>query len=401
MGIFDGLRILDFSPFISGAYCARLFADLGAEVIKIEEPGGDWTRTEGPFPGDIPHPEQSGLFLNLNLNKQGITLDPSNPQGRAVFLRLIASADVLIDGQPPGTLDRLGLGWTTLSALNSRLIVESVTPFGQTGPYHDFRTYHLNLFHAGGEGYLLPGGLANDEHPEREPVAGPAHLAETDGGVMAASPIAAALIWRETSGRGQYIDMSVQEGLLLLSAVEIERYADEGVLDTRAMRNVPGGVIPAKDGYVVLDGRGDDNWQRMRGYMGNPEWANAPELRERTSRVVNYRMLRRGLTEWACMRSKEEIYHGTQRAGMATAACYTAEDFFKSAQTEAREFLVEVDHPVAGTLRYPSIPYIFSAVPKRQYQPAPTLGQHNASVLASIGYDEADLTALRSAGAIS
>lgn len=400
MGIFDGIRILEFSPFISGAYCGRLFADLGAEVIKIEPREGDWTRAEGPFPGDVPDPECSGLFLNLNLNKQGLTLDVTTPEGRAIFLRLATSADVVIDGHPPGTMERLGLDYATLSSVNPRLIVESVTPFGQTGPYRDYTAYHLNLFHAGGEGFVMPGGLANDLHPDREPVAGPPHLAECDGGVIAASPLAAALIWRELTGEGQYIDVSVHEGLLLLSGVEIERYADEGVLDTRATRNVPGGVIPAADGYVVLDGRADDNWKRMVEFMGHPEWARAPELEHRALRVQNYQTLRRGLSEWAGTRPKEDIYHQTQRAGMPTAVCYTAEDFFRSQQTAAREFLVEVDHPVAGRLRHPSTPYLFSEVPKREYVPAPTLGQHTEEVLASIGYGEADITTLRTAEVI-
>lgn len=401
MGIFDGIRILEFAPFISGQYCAKIFADLGAEVVKIEEPGrGDWTRGEGPFPGDVPDREQSGLSLNLNTNKQGITLDPSTPEGRTVFLRLAAAADVLIDGQPPGTMERLGLDYATLSSVNPQLIMAAVSPFGQTGPYRDYAAYHLNLFHAGGEGFVLPGGFANDLHPDREPVAGPPHLAECDGGVIAASPIAAALIWRELTGEGQYIDVSVQEGLLLLSGVEIERWADDGVLDTRQTRNVAGGVIRAADGYVVLDGRGDDMWKLLVQCIGNPEWAQPPEFQDRVWRQQNHTIIRRGLTEWANTRTQEEIYHETQRAGIATAACYTAEDFFRSAQTAGRGSLVEIDHPVAGRLQYPALPYLFSEAPRGAFTAAPTLGQHTATVLAAIGYSEHDLAALRRAGAI-
>jgi len=401
MGIFDGLRMLEFSPFISGSYCAKLFGDLGAEVVKIEEPGaGDWTRREGPFPGDVPNEEASGLFLNLNTNKQGITLDPATPEGRAVFLRLAQHADVLVDGQRPGHLEALGLAPETLLAANPRLIVARVSPFGQTGPYRDYTAHHLNLFHAGGEGFVMPGGYANDLHPDREPVAGPAHLAECDGGVIAASPIVAALLWREATGEGQVIDVSVHEGLLLLSGVEIERWADDGVLDTRGTRNLPGGVIPAQDGYVVLDGRADDMWNAMVGVMENPEWTQAPEFQDRVWRTRNHEVLRKGLSEWAGTRTAEDIYHATQRAGIATAACYTAADFFNSAQTAAREFLVEIEHPVAGRFRYPSLPYQMAGIPKREFLPAPTLGQHTASVLASIGYGEGDLAALRAAGAI-
>ena len=150
-GALQGVRLLEYGQLVSAPYCAKLLADLGAECIKIEEPPvGDPARRRGPFPDDIPHPEKSGLFLYVNTNKLGVTLDPRTPTGRLIFQRLAQEADVLIEDRPPGEMERLGLGYAALSALNPALIVTSITPFGQTGPYKDYKTYHLNLYHASG-----------------------------------------------------------------------------------------------------------------------------------------------------------------------------------------------------------------------------------------------------------
>ncbi|GAG45713.1 unnamed protein product, partial [marine sediment metagenome] len=150
-GALEGLRVLEYARMVSGPYCAKLLADLGAEVVKIEQPSlGDPARQKGPFPGDLPHPEKSGLFLYLNTNKLGITLDVQTEEGRKLFRELAQGADILIEDSPPGRMEELGLDYESLSALNPRLIVTSITPYGQTGPYRDRKSYHLNLYHASG-----------------------------------------------------------------------------------------------------------------------------------------------------------------------------------------------------------------------------------------------------------
>ena len=149
----EGTKIIEYCDFVAGPYCAKLLADLGAEVIKIERlGGGDEARSRGPFLGDVPHPERSGLFLYLNTNKLGITLNLDSAAGKAIFKRLIAGADILIEDRSPGEMKELGVGYDTLKELNPRLIMTSITPFGQTGPYRDYKSYYLNTYHASGAG---------------------------------------------------------------------------------------------------------------------------------------------------------------------------------------------------------------------------------------------------------
>ncbi|MBN1613068.1 MAG: CoA transferase, partial [Deltaproteobacteria bacterium] len=152
-----GVKVLEFAGFVTGPYCTKLLADLGAGVIKIERPGlGDPARNRGPFPDDQPHPERSGLFLYLNTNKSGVTLDTGSPTGRRLFLEMIRRADILVEDHPPGAMETMGLGYDELEEVNPGLIMTSITPFGQTGPYRDYRAYGLNVAHASGSGYLTP-----------------------------------------------------------------------------------------------------------------------------------------------------------------------------------------------------------------------------------------------------
>ena len=167
-GAFEGVKIVEYATMVSGPYCAKLFADMGADVIKVEEPpAGDPARRRGPFPNDEPHPERSGLFLYLNTSKRGITLDLNKPAGLDVFARLVASADVLIDNHPVERLESLGLGWDELHRLNPQLIVASMTPYGRSGPRARNKGGELTSFHAGGLGNLLP---TRSEDISRPPV---------------------------------------------------------------------------------------------------------------------------------------------------------------------------------------------------------------------------------------
>ena len=404
MTVFTGLRVLEFSTNISGQYCAKLLADLGAEVIKAEEPKvGDWTRRRGPFLNDEPHSEGSGLFLYLNTNKLGITINPEVPAGRETFLKLARECDVLIDGQSPGLLAQLGLDYDVLREVNPRLIMAAVSPWGQTGPYRDFKAYSLNSFHAGGEGFVLPGGLSHDLFPDREPVKAPGYVGDFDGGVAAATAVVAALIWRSLDGGGQYIDISVQEALLQLSRVEIERFAGGGELEDRGTRYFPGGLglVRANDGYALLQANNEAVWEALVEFMGSPEWAKQPEFQDSASRVEHGAEVRANIQEWARNHDKDYIYHEGQAAGIVTAAVYTTEDLFDSPQIKAREFLIELDHRYSGKLKYPSAPYKFSETPAVFSAAAPLLGQHNRQIYADLlGYSDSDLQTLEEEGAL-
>src|ERR1700691_5056896 len=190
---------------VSGPMCGKLFADMGAEVIKLERPGaGDEARRHPPYPDDIPHPEKRGLFLYLNTSKKGVTLDPATPSGAAIFRKLIASADVLIENHAPGFMASIGLGYETLRTINPRLIVTSVTPFGQSGPYRDWKGTDLIEFAMSLTGYNTP-TMVDD--PEKEnPLRAPGHAADMMGAATAAAATMMAIFQRDLTGEGQWID---------------------------------------------------------------------------------------------------------------------------------------------------------------------------------------------------
>jgi len=377
-------------------------ADLGAEVIKIEPPGiGDEARRRGPFPDDILHHERSGLFLYLNTNKLGITLNLDSATGRDILKQLIASTDILIEDFPPGKMGELGLDYDRLKEINPRLIMTSITPFGQTGPYRDYKAYYLNTYHASGAGYLLPIGSPN---LEREPIKGPGFIGEYDAGLGAAVATMGALYWCGTSGLGQYIDISKQETLMALDKMELVRFHVDGENPSRgpSVAWVPPKPIRTKDnGYILIDTGRDNQWRGLLELMGNPEWANDERFNTDQGRHEHIGELRERVAEWAENHTLDELFHEIQRKGSPSAPVNSLEALLNSSQIRARGFLTEIDHPVAGTLEYPSTPYHFSKTPWSVERPAPLLGQHNEEVLSRyLGYTQPDLVKLREAGVI-
>ena len=399
----DGVKVVECCNFVAGPYCTKLLADLGAETVKIESPGiGDEARKRGPFLHDIPHPEGSGLFLYLNTNKLGITLNIDSETGKAIFKRLIASADILVEDHSPGEMREQGLSYDTLREINPGLIMTSITPFGQTGPYQDYKAYYLNIYHASGAGYLLPTGSPD---LEREPIKGPGLIGEYDAGLSAAVAILGALYWRGVRGLGQYIDISKQEALTALEKIELDRFHSDGKNPSR----IPTGrhrhgLIRSKDGGYLLLTVGpqrDNQWQALVELMGNPEWAKDEIFSTEGKRREHSFELRNHVAEWARDYTTDELFHEAQRRKIPSAAVNSPEEFLSSPQIRARGFLVEIDHPIAGKLKYPSRPYHFSRTPWRVERPAPLLGQHNEEILGNrLGYTKEVLVKLKEAGII-
>ena len=273
MGALDSLKVLELSEFISGPYCGKMIADLGAEVIKIEKPErGDAARRHGPFPGDIPHPEKSGIFLFLNTNKRGITLDIESERGREILRRLIKNADVLIESNPPKDMARRGLDYPSLKKLNPALIITSITPFGQTGPYKDYKGSDLINSHVSSEAFGNPteGVEDRDKFP---PLRGPMHAADFMTGLTAAVCTMSAVIGRQKSKVGRHVDISAQEALASVTRQELAFCLCEGLYPTRqwGRKRVGGFLYRCKDGYVnIWIG---PHWQKLVKMMGNPGWA--------------------------------------------------------------------------------------------------------------------------------
>lgn len=342
-----GLRVLELSENVAAPYCAKLFADLGAEVIKIERPGGDPSRRRGPFPGDQPHPERSALFLYLNTSKRSQVLDLELETDRARFQSLADEADILIEDRAPGELDALGLGFEALAKRNPGLIVCSITPFGQSGPNRHFKSQHLNLYHGGGHSspFTVPKG-------DRAPARAGGYLGEYDAGLTAAVGTLAAVYARESDGKGQHIDTSKQEAMMCLERVTVGRYANES--DPFGRGGGPGGLLRAKDGWVMLTTLEAHQWDGLVRGMGTPAWTQETWCSDPMLRRENMERVQQHLEAWTSTLPADEIYHLAQAEGTPAAAVRNVAEVLDWPQANARGFFRSLDHPEVGSLRYPT-----------------------------------------------
>lgn len=394
------LKILELCNLVAGPYSTKLLADLGAEVIKIEPPGaGDDARRRGPFLQDNPHPELSGLFLYLNTNKLGVTLDVTTNTGKNILIDLIKQTDIFVEDKPPALLEELGLTYEDLRKVNPKLVMTSITPFGQTGPYRDYKAYELNSYHAGGEGYLLP---TQSPDLSREPVKGGGLAGDCTCGLSAAIATLAAAYRMGATGLGQHIDVSKQDVLMTMALLEVAMFANMGIVRNRIERPL---LMPTpmecQDGYIMVSALTDREWGSVVEFMGNPAWAEDEKFSQWLSRHLSGDEINPHIREFVKQYEKEELFHQLQNKAIAAAPVNTAEDLVKSPQTEARGFFAEIDHPQAGKLKYPTAPYKFSRTPWKAERAAPLIGEHNEFVYCDrLGYDKRDLVAMKEAGII-
>ncbi|MBF8267657.1 MAG: hypothetical protein HW388_1165, partial [Dehalococcoidia bacterium] len=402
----SGLKIVELGGFVAAPYCTKLMADLGAEVIKVEEPDkGDPARSYGPFPKDDPHPERSLLFAYLNTNKQGITLNVKSPLGKKLFKELLRDADVLVESNPPKLMKRLGLDYKSLSGINPRLIVTSITPFGQTGPYRDYKGTDLIAMHMGGVAYTNPGGGIEDpdNHP---PLKAPGHQADFMTGIAGASATMCALMSRDNSGQGEHVDISEQEIILSVARGEFDSHTNKGATPTRlATEGRPVGgrrAVRAKDGYFTIGLTHNQFWTSIKRAMGNPEWAESEIFNNPQLRNENMDACHLLLEEWSKNYTREELYQIFQvQNRVPYLQVNTMADLLTHRHYIERGTFVEMEHPQIAAFKAPGPPYNFSATPWRIEHPAPTLGQHNKDVIcARLGYSEEDMVKMRQLGAI-
>jgi crotonobetainyl-CoA:carnitine CoA-transferase CaiB-like acyl-CoA transferase len=392
------VKVLEWSHRITGQYTAKLMADLGAEVIKLEPPDGDPARRYGPFPQDIPHPERSGLFLNLNTNKRGITLDVTTSTGKELFYRLVQQVDVLVEDHRPQDVEALGFDYATLARHNPRLVMTSVTPFGQTGPYRNYKGCHLTAFHASGQGYLLPPGTPFLDRP---PVVAGAHAGDYQCAFGAATATLAALLWRETSGQGQHVDVSEQEWGVGLAALFLIRYPLDGFIESRQSQLYTFlGKMPCKDGHVVILVMEGHHWTQLVEMLGRPAWALDEKYNHPDNRRKDGLLLTERVKEWLRDKTRKEVLQLGMQYGVPVGYVATSEDIFASPQLQARGFFQPLEHSETGPLPYPTAAYHLSATPLVFKRPAPLLGEHNTEVYEQLGYSREDLLAWRRCGII-
>jgi crotonobetainyl-CoA:carnitine CoA-transferase CaiB-like acyl-CoA transferase len=403
-GQLSGVKVIEVCSLVAGPNCAKYFADAGAEVIKVEPPEGDEARRRGPFKGDIPDPELSALFLFNNTNKKSVTLNLELPAGREIFKKLVADADILVEDLPPGEMKRMGLDYETLKGTNPGLIMASITPFGQDGPYAGYKAYPLNTFHASGAGYLLPAGSPDGS---REPVKAASYLGEYDAGACAAFAVLAAYFWREFGGgTGQYIDLSKQEAEMTIERQNLIRFYEYGKSVTRIkanlVRDTHDTMLRCRDGnYVKVVLNPSKMWEGVCRALGSPDWTKEEQFSDNNLRVTNFDALNAHLCEEALKYDAEDLFLRIQAEGTACAPVCSAEAVYRSPQSAARDFFVDIDHPKAGRHRYPGLPYKLKNPVPTDNAGAPLLGQHNEDVYGGrLGYSSEELAALKASGVL-
>lgn len=389
-GALGHLKVLDLTHHIAGPFCTKLLADFGAEVIKVERPGsGDPARRFGPFPGDVPHPEKSGIFLYLNTNKRGVTLNLKSPAGLNLARDLARQADIVVESFRPGVLACLGLDYETLSKENPRLVVVSISNFGQTGPYRDYRATEIVEQAMGGLMYTT--GL-NQREPLKEALAQGQYWA----GALAAAATLTSVVGGRMTGQGDHVDVSIQECIASGLQSTIMWYSFMGV-ERRRQARAAGGLnymFPCKDGYVVPMVGGGQSWEVFANCLETEELL-APQFATQIDRLKNAEELNNLLVNRFRDSSKHEIFHRGQEWGMQFGLVQSPADLAACPQLESRDFWRTMDHPEAGKIGLPGPLFRMSASPWQLRRPAPTLGQHNEEVYCGrLGYSREDLAVL-------
>ena len=380
MGALAGIKVIDFGQMVSAPFCAKLFSDYGADVVKVELPEGDAARRAGPFPQDIPHPEKSGLFFINNTNKRGITCDVSSAAGRDLFLRLVDWADVLIENHRPGQMRAWGLDHEQLLQRNPALVTIAITPFGQTGPYSAWNGYDLNAYHLTGASSRYCG------RPGEMPLEHGTFSADYFGAVAGATWGAAAVYGRAQVGGGQLVDVSCAEAIAaaFTGGQNIGGVAQDGIYDKRTGVGMPQGapatILPCRDGHVWMLTLEPGQWKGLKKVMGNPEWADMELFDDMFMRAQNADIIYPFIEEWCMQHDKMEIMEKCQAAGCPVTAVFTVAEAAEQPHLKARDYFVDMEHPELGKLKNLGAPFKMPASPGGPSAPAPLLGQHNAEV---------------------
>jgi len=392
----DGLRVIDLSQGIAGPYCTRLLADLGAEVIKVEPPEGDYARTLGPFPDDVPHHDKGGLFVHLNGNKKSVTLDIGTQSGRVVLRKLLAKADVLVESYRPGHLAGIGLGYDNLKAEFPSLIYCSVTPFGQSGPYRDFQGNSLACMALSGLMYITG-------DPDREPLCTGGEPAEYFAALNAWVAVLAALEHRSaTGGQGQHIDVSMLESLGCADEYNTAMYSFLGAIRKRFYSHhllfiYPMEIYPCRNGYIVVVGGATGFPTGMAILLEQPELEQNPLFQNPWMRLIQWRQFEEILRPYLLKHDWQDLLTRAQELRIPFAAVLDPKTLLENEHLKERAFFQEIDQPELGRIPLAGAPFKMSETPLR-CGPAPLLSEHTQEVLLELGYEKEDTVILRERG---
>ncbi len=399
--LFDEIRVLEVAGSVSGPFAGKLFADYGADVLKVEPPGGDPARHHGPFKDDIPNPEASGLFLHLNTNKRSVTLNLEEEAGRDIFRRLAADADIIIEDFRPGQMDEWGIGYEALSRDHPGLVMASITPFGQTGPWRDYLGSELTL-------QAMGGPLHTNGSPHREPIKLGGFVAHYHAGIAAGLGALLARFRVEMGGDGDHIDQAVYEaqaGFRDRRTVYLTGASYTGFAARRqaAGARTANGVRPAQDGYVNIYAGGTKHFLPFLDVIGRPDLKEHPDA---TKALHEYSPeyaaeVESAWMQWLMERPKRESVALTQAVGLLGGAVLGMDDLLSDPHYRGRGVWETIEHPVAGTFEYPGRQLLLSETPRQQARRAPLLGEHNVEVYCErLGIPREELPRLRAQGVI-
>lgn len=398
----EGIRVIDYSHFLAGPYVGRCLAAMGAEVIKVERPGlGDAGRQHAHVIDD----QQSGYFLQLNMGKQGVSVNMKDPRGKAFMQKLCDSADVFIENYRPGALDKLGLGYKELSERNPKLVYCSISAYGHTGP--DSHRAGFGLIAEAKSGIMQMVGVPGEAPPLLR-----ISLGDMYTGIHAVAAINAALLGRVSSGKGQHIDMALYDTLVSMHEYAVQCYTLSGgkVLPEQTGHDMPTstlyGVFRAKDGDLVIAAQVDDAWIRFASMLeqnGGPVgFGSDVRFHSLNGRNLHREEILPIVKAWVAQRPVSAVLALLDSIDVPSAKVQRIDEVINDPQIQARGMLLEQQHPRFGTLKLPNLPFRFSdcdaTVPMKQV--APDIGQHNAQIARTLGYSEADIQAMQADGVL-
>jgi crotonobetainyl-CoA:carnitine CoA-transferase CaiB-like acyl-CoA transferase len=379
------MKVLELAQIMAGPTCGMMLADMGADVIKIEKlPGGDDSR-------GYREPRVNGVsapFMILNRNKRGMALNLKHPQGREILLRMVKDADVLTENYRRGTLEKLGLGYEVLSAINPGLIYCAVSGYGRTGPWADKGGF--DLIAQGFSGLMSVTG-----EPGRPPVKTGNSIADINAGILAANGILAAYAHKLKTGKGQVVDTSLMEAAIQQTywhaAIYFATGESAGPTGSAHLLTAPYQAFRASDGWLNVGGANQANWERIADVLGHPEWKTDARYASNSARMANLRSLVEEMSAAFLTRSKDDWIAAFDAAGVPAGPVNTIGEALAHPQTLARDMVVDLVHPQAGPTKALGCPIHFSETPTEITRHAPMLGEHTRELLREYGFDDAQI----------
>jgi formyl-CoA transferase len=394
----NGIRIIDMTHNQAGPACAQILGFLGADVIKLEEPkGGDVARRNMRDKPD----SDSLFFLMFNANKKSLTLNLKSPRGKELLRKLIEQSDVLLENFGPGALERLGFGWNTLAEINPRLVYATIKGFGTSGPYRDYKSYEPIA-------QAMGGAMSITGFPENPPTYVVPAIGDSGTGMHMAIGILAALQQRHKTGRGQQVEVSMQDAIVNIIRVSLRDHQRFGHAMPRrgnqASQTVPSTLYPCKGGgpndYAFINAWETPQWRAMTGAMGRPELADDPRFASSEARWENRAALNAIIEKWTMVRGKHEVMRVLGAAGVPCGACQDTGEVLADPHLKAREMIIDIDYPTRGTYKTVGCPIKLSDSPAEISRP-PLLGEHTDALLRQLcGVGPEELQRLRAAGVV-